>query len=417
MTDPDEVLDEADPGDDVAERFNYQHCYAAINAIRLITDQANVSEIICENHEDILVKKSIGLFVGTQIKTRALGQPRFKASDIQIRSALGKFCLLNSRFPGSFDGFDFTTNHAFWEESESANNLPWILKGLRERGGIKGLHRSNPLREFVLDIASDTALDPLDVIAALKKTVLRAHESDIISIRGHVREALTECPGVRELPYFTVVQIADAIIALARSASMKTLSGPITDLYAPGTDLAKAIESQQLSGKRISRADVVAVIDQFKHGGNAYEDITIARLITPADVPSDLVRAVRKLAKGGVEAIRVTNIEDLVRSLEVLFLQWSRKFGVEEATKRYNNVLAVVQFEATEAHVAAAARGEPYGSVMYANLAARLARRSRADADQLHRCRPEHLMGAAGLLTQQCKVWWSQPFDASKEVT
>src|SRR3977135_3019003 len=37
MISPDTVLDTTDPGDDVASRFNYQHCYAAINAIRLIS--------------------------------------------------------------------------------------------------------------------------------------------------------------------------------------------------------------------------------------------------------------------------------------------------------------------------------------------------------------------------------------------
>jgi hypothetical protein len=52
MISPDTVLDTTDPGDDVASRFNYQHCYAAINAIRLISGESVVA-VICENHEDI----------------------------------------------------------------------------------------------------------------------------------------------------------------------------------------------------------------------------------------------------------------------------------------------------------------------------------------------------------------------------
>src|SRR5882672_7831950 len=99
MISPDTVLDKDDQGDDVALRFNYQHCYAAINAIRLITDESNIAEIICENHEDVLIKHPIGGLIGSQIKTRALHLPPFKSSDTQIKSALVKFCALDAKFP------------------------------------------------------------------------------------------------------------------------------------------------------------------------------------------------------------------------------------------------------------------------------------------------------------------------------
>jgi hypothetical protein len=415
MTSPDSVLDKADPGDEIALRFNYQHCYAAINAIRLISDESNIAELICENHEDLLLKLPIGKFVGTQIKTRSITLPPFKCGDAQIRSALIKFCVLDRRFPLSFVSFDLTTNHSFWEEEESANNLPWMIRVIRERGGIKGLRQTNPVRQFVEALALDGDLKPIDVVATLQKTVCRGHGSDIGSIRGHVRDVLSSCPGVAELPYFTVVQIADAIIALARDASMKTLGGPTADLYALGTNLAEIVDDQLLSGKRISKADVESIISQYKSMSRSYQDLDLATHITAQDVPIDLVIAVRKLAKGGVETARVTNIEDLVRSFEALLLRWTRKYGVDEATRRYNNVLGVVQFEATEAQVYATTYGEPYGSRMYGNLVSRLQTRSANDADQLHGCRPEHLLGAAGILTEKCKTWWSSKFNLSVE--
>ena len=118
MTSPDLVLDKLDPGDDVATRFDYQHCYAAINAIRLITDAMNAAEVICENHEDFLIKNASGKFVATQIKTRSIEQPAFKAGDEQIQKALAKFCTLDSKFPECIEKFDFTTNHTLWSEEE-----------------------------------------------------------------------------------------------------------------------------------------------------------------------------------------------------------------------------------------------------------------------------------------------------------
>ncbi|MGY3584986.1 hypothetical protein ACVIGB_005954 [Bradyrhizobium sp. USDA 4341] len=111
MTAPDTVLDKTDPGADIARRFFYQHCYAAINAIRLITDPQDVAEVICENHEDILVKRPEGSFVAMQIKTRALILPPFKSSDAQVKSALVRFCTLDKTFPNAFDTFDFGITH------------------------------------------------------------------------------------------------------------------------------------------------------------------------------------------------------------------------------------------------------------------------------------------------------------------
>lgn len=413
MTSPDAVLDKTDAGDDVAARFNYQHCYAAIYAIRLITDAPNIAEIICENHEDILIKKPTGKFIGIQIKTRLPTQPAFKARDEQVKNALGRFCALDRMYPDTFEKFDFTTNHTFWDDEESKSNLPWLLKAIQERGGIKGLRAENPLRQFVEGIAGGAGLKSAEVSATLQKTIVRGHASGIGHIRADVRDALSECPGVRELPFATVAEIADAIIALARDASMKELKGPITDIYSPGTDLAQIIDDQQLSGKRICKADVLAVIAQFREGNKPYQDLDLTTLITPSDVPADLVRAVRKLARGGVETARVTNIEDRVRSFEFLFIEWSRKHGVDEATKRHNNILAAVQFETAEAQASVEGGGEPYGSAMYAEIASRLMTRAKKDPDQLYRCRPEHLMGAAGILTQLCKTWWSSPFDVS----
>ena len=52
---------------------------------------------------------------------------------------------------------------------------------------------------------------------------------------------------------------------------------------------------------------------------------------------------------------------------------------------------------------------------MFGVLAERLMARARDDRDQLHGCRPEHLIGAAGLLTQQCKTWWSPHFNAAED--
>jgi len=314
-----------------------------------------------------------------------------------------------------FVTFDLTTNHSFWSEQETRSNLPWLLKTIQNRDGIKGLRANNPLREFVEDLAGELGLKPAEVASTLQKTTLRGHSQEVGHIRNAVLSALSECPGMKQVPLGAVIEIAGAIVDLARNASMKTLRGSIVDLYAPGTDLGQVVDDQLLAGKRILKADVQALIDKFQMNSTPYQDLDLAKLITPSDVPFDLVLAMRKLARGQVEAGRATNIEDRIRSFEFLFVEWTRKHGVEEATRRYSNILAAVQHEAAEAQANAQQDGEPFGSAMYKILGERLQVRVRNDADQLYNCRPEHLIGAAGVLTQQCKIWWSSKFDVNGE--
>jgi hypothetical protein len=212
MTSPDTTPDTSDPGDETAARLNYQYCYTAISAVRLVTDQECTVEVFCEHHEDFLVKLASGKFRGIQIKTRSVNLKTLKAKDEQVKKALRKFCVLDSKFPSSFESFSLITNHAFWEENESENNLPWLLASLRKRGKISGLNKNNPLRKFVEDIASSENLGVDEVIRTLTKVCLRGHKTGIDHIRGELRDVVSECPGVANLPYMTVVKIAEEVV-------------------------------------------------------------------------------------------------------------------------------------------------------------------------------------------------------------
>ncbi|MFC5357565.1 dsDNA nuclease domain-containing protein [Azospirillum himalayense] len=56
--DPGAVLDKTDPGADTQARFSYQHCFAALQCLRLLSGQ--LEAVYCENHEDILLRKPGG---------------------------------------------------------------------------------------------------------------------------------------------------------------------------------------------------------------------------------------------------------------------------------------------------------------------------------------------------------------------
>lgn len=70
-----------DVGDTTANRFRYQWVCSAISCCALLDDKADIEEVFCEHHEDILLKRRDGKYIGVQVKTRDSTQPLWSASD------------------------------------------------------------------------------------------------------------------------------------------------------------------------------------------------------------------------------------------------------------------------------------------------------------------------------------------------
>ena len=55
--------------------------------------------------------------------------------------------------------------------------------------------------------------------------------------------------------------------------------------------------------------------------------------------------------------------------------------------------------------------GQKYASAMYTALRQMLEDRLRTSTLPVFDCAREHLLGTAGILTEECTVWWSDRFD------
>ena len=411
MKSPASTLDPKDPGDDVGLRFKYQYRYAAINATMLVTHEEQVSAIICENHEDFLVERPSGAFVAVQVKTRDLSQPAFHAKDAQVLIALERFSRLDERFPGRFECFEFVTNHEFWEEEDNAKNLPSILEQLKKRRHVRYLRANNPIRSLVDALINETGFDKDQIVRTLLKVSVSSRRGTLHSISQDLLEAVSECPGLSQQPYAVVVQIAKALEGLAADASTKQLDGPVSDRYAAGSDIQTVISDQLLAGKRIDRETVLKKIEEYVEAEQTFETLNILGLVPPEELPIAMERMVPKMARGALETARIQNMQDLVHSFHTMYLRWVGKYGPEVAGERYEDLLARVQVDCVEAQVAAQRVGSPYGSIMYDCLFERLRTKCQEESSSLYGCKPEHLLGAAGVLTEKCKTWWSAEFE------
>ena len=81
IRDPENTLNESDPGADVFQRFRYQATYAAILALGMLRHQPHIVAVYAEHHDDILLKMESGRFQAVQVKTKQQGSKLFKSSD------------------------------------------------------------------------------------------------------------------------------------------------------------------------------------------------------------------------------------------------------------------------------------------------------------------------------------------------
>jgi len=129
----DGALDRSDTGDDTVRRFNYQAYVTAILSLKLLDPESKITEIYCEHLEDILLHHEDKGLSAIQVKTRALDQPHFTATDPQIVHVLKRFLLLARNPAHNLVKFTLYTNHAFLRAEDSQTNLRFLIEVAREK--------------------------------------------------------------------------------------------------------------------------------------------------------------------------------------------------------------------------------------------------------------------------------------------
>lgn len=408
---PGNTLDTTDPGDDVQLRFRYQHAYAAIQCLRMLAANGGPQAVYCENHEDVVVENADGKFVAVQIKTRKLSRPPFRATDEDFVKAIRRFSRLVERFSDWFTAFNFTTNHRFWEDAEEPANPVYLVRFLRDRGGVKRLRSDNPVRAFLKSVCAEGQAAEGGVVAALLRLQLAGHESDLQHTYRNLVDAIGATRGLgSRCPLATVYRIADNLIHLVYLASSKVLDGEVAELYKPETDIAEVRDKLLLAGKRLLPTDIETVIDQSLP--NSASNLLVTNGLVAAELlPPGMDVMRQKLAAGGVEQERVDVIEDSVASIQKAYLEWTYKVEITAANERLQHLQALVRDDCAEAKILASNKSNPpFGAQMYTLLRARLKDRAELGSEPLFGCGERHLLGLAGTMTEECNVWWSDPF-------
>jgi len=77
----------------------------------------------------------------------------------------------------------------------------------------------------------------------------------------------------------------------------------------------------------------------------------------------------------------------------------------------FSQIENVVLAECDDANLRISQTGEPFGQAMLIDVQDRLKRISETYSARVHGQSYDVLVGVAGLLSSECKVWWSKPFE------
>jgi hypothetical protein len=406
--DPASILSTVDHGDDMQMRLRYQATYAALVALALLIDSTEIVELYCEHHEDVLLRKGNGKFQGCQVKTRLARIGPFKADDEQIRSALSRFVALDLQFPDHFESFVIATNVGFWQGAKNGKSLPFLIE-LAQGCDAKAPKASREIHKFVSALSSEHKCKAQAVWHALGKVLLQPELPQFHDIEKQLAVRIGEVLRQTHRRFDELLRAAKALVQLMTDASSKSSSSPLIGYFVFVTKPESAEEAVVIEAKRISKErflkSLVANFDDsvLLSSGNRVDVRTL---------PTGMTTIEKKMAAGGVATNEINLAKDFKFSMDRLLQEWMYKYGDDEAARRYDHLQLIVKEDCFEASAQTKAAG-PYGTAMLGRVRANLRTSTANQGAKLAALgiSYNHLLGVAGILTEDCTVWWSDEFD------
>jgi hypothetical protein len=400
---PDADVNTTDPGDDIQKRFFYQNSYAAIVCCAFLQNYP-IKEIYCEHHEDVLVKFEDDTFEGIQVKTKDLHLPGFSFDEDAIQKSISRFVGLELKYPGKFKSFKIVTNTSCLRRK--GNDLAAVIADAKDNNVGTLLANRSKTKKCLNEMAKKMRCSTDDVVKVLSKIVLREQFSNLNDNKKHLVDELGSSPNLGQATLGVLRAIAEKIIFACCSAANKT-NEEVSECYLLGKDFVDVRKKAILEGKKLTKAKVISLIESITKG-------SISHFLKDENSlgfkEMETHRLELKLDAGGVDNANINLLKDLKYSFEVFSASWLHRYDSQTAMDRYNQIQLIVNSECQEAFDESIQQDKLFGTDMLVNLRKRLRERLKTDREIFLGCDYEHLMGLAGVLTEDCKIWWSKVF-------
>lgn len=401
---PDTVIDTKDPGDDVLRRFRFQITFAGILCLLMVDDET-YQELYCEQHEDILLKHKDGTFSGIQVKTKDLDLPPFNIEDEAIIKSFKRFIGLEQSFPNKFTNFSIVSNHGF-DKSKPNLCINTLIENIKK--GTDVLKARSKTLMLVKKLVADTGCSDDLALQVISKTRIKSY-SDLDGLEIKLVNDLRSCSILRGATESKLLQIADQIIVKCFKASSLFNSDGATLLnYISGKVGIEEVAKQCINDKRITREDLLTWLKSEK--GNPVVLLLKDRHNDQQTTDGHRLLEI-KMDAGGIDSENITSVKDFKYAFEQHAASWLYK-DPEEAESRYTQVMAVTQNICKEVYDEKQVdKNQSSGQEMLVAVRNEIKDRKKTEPKIFLDCSYEHVIGAVGVLTEACKVWWTPKFE------
>ena len=404
MNSPTDSRDLSDPGDEVLRKFRYQHAYGVVLSVGIATGKLDYTALWCEQHEDFLAETAVGLFDAYQIKTRKSELGEWELNDEAFWKSIARFVKLDLAYPGKIRYFRFVSNTKF---SNSAAKDREYLSPHKLLTGIQSAIQWVDLDDEVKK-GFEWLKDKLEVDATYLFLVLRrldiilgpterAFEDELT--QRHIA-TLAEC---ESMSVSSLARVREALIVRIAEASSLIVDDPSRDWVGL---TRKLDEDPFLLAKRVTAEDIILTVRDGQGSGFRFLPELVSLQLGSTSDRLDTLR--KKMFRGGLAArYEAMRRRALTAEQELLDLA-TRPSDGKNLISQIENVVLV---ECDDANLRASQTGDHYGPVMLIDVQDRLKRISETEPTRVHRQSYDLLVGVAGLLTSECKVWWSETFE------
>lgn len=407
VANPINVPDNDDPGDETQRRFRYQHAYGVILLTGMFRGSLPYISLWCEHHDDYLAQRN-GTFDSFQVKTRKPELGRWELTTDGFVSAISKFAVLETRFPGKISKFHFVSN-ACIADSDAEGKIgrsPVHLK-TAVLAAASASELKAPLDKALSDLAN-SAESTVDCIFGLLKrleflTGPSLDDFEVVLSHTHISGIASCC----SYPAYQLNAIRDELIQKVFDASSNFVDDP--DKHWPCLNRADGnnprLRAKQLLPSVVEDAIRAKSPPYFRYSPIATK--TDARL-----TENNLTTLEKKLLRGHLRQQMETMRRRTISTEQHLLELAAAKPNEIRAIR--NQLEAVVQGVCDDASLQTRHSGHIAGEAMLIQVQQRLQRLAEEQPNNIHNQSYDCLVGMAGLLTEACTVWWSEPFDLTE---
>jgi hypothetical protein len=367
--------------------------------------------IWCEHHEDFLAERQDGVFDGYQIKTSRPERGAWRLTDAELTKSIGRFVDLVAEFGDQIGELYFVTNTEFDtvtpenDDDRRRGRCPQLflqhVRGCPSKADVRA-----PFDNSFEELQATCGCDGDQLLAIIRRMnlVLGPSRVDFDAALSHEHLArLRECSNLNAQELDTV---RDELVAIVHRASSLQVTDPIRHLR-PLMDAR--VGDPLLAAKRIVIADVI-ISSSHRMEPVPFRFPGAPRLELGVGVSTVLDQ---KLMAAGLEAdIDYMRERALAAEYNLLEDVHRRPEGFSELLRQIEQR---VHGELSEAHLSARQQSPPYGPAMLIDAQNRLRRLAENRPGDVGHHGYECLIGIAGLLTSECRVWWSPRFPIGAE--